>query len=143
MIYRILYIHHGRGIGGAPLSLLYLIQQLDRTQYEPVVLCLYESSAADLYRAEGVETHVARGVRTFDHSTLLWYNLRRPWRLPWRLLTFWPSVVLSSWKKDALSNRDTSLCLYVFARGSGYCCCGLFTCSRAASTIFWIWAVLG
>jgi glycosyltransferase involved in cell wall biosynthesis len=90
--HRILYIHHGKGIGGAPLSLLYLIRQIDRAQYEPVVLCLYESSAADLYRDAGVETHIARGIRTFDHSTLLWYNLRRPWRLPWRLLTFWPSV---------------------------------------------------
>ena len=91
--HRILYIHHGRGIGGAPLSLLYLIRQLDRSRFEPVVLCLYESAAADLYRNEGIETHIARGIRTFDHSTLLWYNLRRPWRLPWRLLTFWPSVV--------------------------------------------------
>lgn len=91
--YRILYIHHGQGIGGAPLSLLYLIRQLDRSRYEPVVLCLYESAAADLYRDEGIETHIARGIRTFDHSTLLWYNLRRPWRLPWRLFTFWPSVV--------------------------------------------------
>jgi glycosyltransferase involved in cell wall biosynthesis len=90
---RILYIHHGKGIGGAPLSLLYLIRQLDRSRYEPVVLCLYESAAADLYRDEGVETHVARGIQTFDHSTLLWYGLRRPWRLPWRTLTFWPSVV--------------------------------------------------
>jgi glycosyltransferase involved in cell wall biosynthesis len=91
-LHRILYIHHGKGIGGAPLSLLYLIQQLDRTQYEPVVLCLYDSSAADLYRDAGVETHIAHGIRTFDHSTLLWYNLRRPWRLPWRLLTLWPSI---------------------------------------------------
>lgn len=90
---RVLYIHHGKGIGGAPLSLLYLIRKLDRARFEPVVLCLYESAAADLYRKDGIETHVARGIRTFDHSTLLWYNLRRFWRLPARLLAFGPSVV--------------------------------------------------
>ncbi|GEM_PF-6522728 len=36
----ILYIHHGGGLGGAPLSLLYLLQQLDRSRYEPIVLTL-------------------------------------------------------------------------------------------------------
>ena len=37
---RILYIHHGGGLGGAPLSLLYLLKQIDRNRYEPIVLTL-------------------------------------------------------------------------------------------------------
>lgn len=66
---KILYIHHGRGIGGAPLSLLYLLQRLDRTKYDPTILCLYESEAADLYREENIRTFVARGIRTFSNTT--------------------------------------------------------------------------
>lgn len=82
---RILYIHHAGGIGGAPLSLLYLIQHLDRARYEPVVAVLKPGPAADLYRAEGVETHIVRGIDDFSHTTLEWYGGRDLWRLPGKL----------------------------------------------------------
>jgi glycosyltransferase involved in cell wall biosynthesis len=49
---RILYIHHAGGIGGAPLSLLYLIQHLDRSRYEPVVAVL-RPGGRDLWRLPG------------------------------------------------------------------------------------------
>ena len=67
---KILYVHHGGGIGGAPLSLLYLIQKLDKTKYNPTVLCLYESEATDLYRNEDIRTFVTRGIRGFSNTTL-------------------------------------------------------------------------
>ena len=72
---KILYIHHGMGIGGAPLSLLFLLQKLDKKRYEPVVLCLYESEAADLYRKENIKTIVARGIWTVSNTTLVWDDL--------------------------------------------------------------------
>ena len=52
---KILYIHHGKGLGGAPLSLLYLIQALDKTKYHPVVLFLYDSEVVDLFKSKGIE----------------------------------------------------------------------------------------
>lgn len=36
---KILYIHHGGSQGGAPRSLSFLINQLDKEKYEPYVLC--------------------------------------------------------------------------------------------------------
>lgn len=80
---RILYVHHGKGIGGAPLSLLYLIRGLDRSKYFPTVLCLYDSEAVGLFRAEGIETHVARGMHDFSHTNVLWYSV---WQFPKLLL---------------------------------------------------------
>jgi len=77
---RILYIHHGSGrsgIGGAPLSLLYLIRRLDFASYEPVVVCLHESVAADLYRQEGWTTIAGLGVTDFAHTSVSWYQLHR------------------------------------------------------------------
>ena len=47
---KILYIHHGKGIGGAPLSLLYLIESLDKQKYHPIVLFLHYSEVVDLDR---------------------------------------------------------------------------------------------
>ena len=76
---KILYVHHGKGIGGAPLSLLYLIRGLDRSRYQPTVLCIHESEAADLYRREGIETVVDESMHDFSHTNVLWYPW---WQLP-------------------------------------------------------------
>lgn len=75
LVRRILYVHHGKGIGGAPLSLLYLIRGLDRTRYQPTVLCLHESEATDLFRNAGIETVVENSMHDFSHTNVLWY----PW----------------------------------------------------------------
>lgn len=52
---KILYVHHGWGIGGAPLSLLYTIQNLDRKRYEPKVVFLYDSDVIQLFRESKID----------------------------------------------------------------------------------------
>lgn len=89
---RILYIHHGGGLGGAPLSLLYLLKQIDRRRYEPTVLTLRPGPMGDLYRAEGIETHVAEGFYDFSHTELEWYGRHELWRLPIQVARFFPSI---------------------------------------------------
>jgi glycosyltransferase involved in cell wall biosynthesis len=98
---RILYIHHGGGIGGAPLSLLYLLQRLDRSQYEPIVVTLKHGPIVDLYRQEGIETLVETGISDFSHTTLEWYGGRDLWRLPGKLLRIGPSI----WRTRKLVRR--------------------------------------
>lgn len=83
---RILYVHHGKGIGGAPLSLLYTIGGLDRMRFYPTVLCLYESEAVDLFRNAGIETLVAHGIDDFSHTNVSWYNLLQFPKALYRLL---------------------------------------------------------
>ncbi len=93
---RILYIHHGGEIGGAPLSLLYLIQHLDRSRYEPVVVTLRPGPVVDRYRAEDIEVRVEPGISDFSHTTLEWYGERDWWRLPGKLLRLAPSALRTS-----------------------------------------------
>lgn len=90
---RILYIHHGGNVGGAPLSLLYLLQQLDRTLYDPVVLCTSDGPVVERFRAEGIETHVSNGFSDFSHTELVWYGGKLLWQLPGRLMNILPSVI--------------------------------------------------
>ena len=78
----ILYVHHERAIGGAPLSLLYLIRQLDRTRWLPRVICLREGPAAELYRKEGLPVRIVPGP-DLSHTELVWF---RWWQFP-RLLS--------------------------------------------------------
>lgn len=87
---RILYIHHGKGIGGAPLSLLYLIRGLDRRRYEPTILCLHRSEASDMFEREGIPTLIREDLHDFSHTTVLWY----PW---WQ----WPKLLLRAWQAPA------------------------------------------
>jgi len=75
---RVLYVHHAQGLGGAPLSLLYLLKSLDRTRYEPVVACLHDGEAADLFRRNGFEVHIWSEVSDFAHATVGWYPLHDP-----------------------------------------------------------------
>ncbi|MEK6589444.1 MAG: glycosyltransferase family 4 protein, partial [Nitrospinota bacterium] len=84
---------HGRGIGGAPLSLLYLLQKLDRKKYTPIVLCLYESEAAELYRREGIETVIAKGIYEFSHTYLSWINMHNFYLFVPQIVFFIPSIL--------------------------------------------------
>ncbi|MBL4587980.1 glycosyltransferase family 4 protein [Candidatus Babeliales bacterium] len=71
---KILYIHHGKGLGGAPLSLLYLIESLDKTEYEPVVLFLHESDAIDLYKEKNITTLGPVNRYDFPHTKIWWHR---------------------------------------------------------------------
>jgi glycosyltransferase involved in cell wall biosynthesis len=111
---RILYIHHGGGLGGAPMSLLYLLKQLDRSRYEPVVLTLREGPVVDLYRKEGIETHVAQGIYDFSHTELESYSGIQLWRLPLQVVRFLPSVAatrrcLTRFKPDLVHLNSSTL----------------------------------
>ena len=93
---RVLYVHHGRGLGGAPLSLLYLLKSLDRTRYEPVVACLHDGEGADLFRRNGLEVQIWSGVSDFAHATVGWYPLHDPrgmWAFANRLVRLLPSAL--------------------------------------------------
>ena len=77
---KILYIHHGKGLGGAPLSLLYLIQNLDKAQYEPIVLFLHYSEAVELYKKQNIPIAGIVNRHDFSHTKVWWqrwYHLPR------------------------------------------------------------------
>ena len=91
----ILYFHHGSGLGGAPLSLLYLAQALDSRKYRPVIACLQDGEAARLFRQQGIETRVCDKIKSFNHTTAGWYPLYNPyraWQMMTRLIQFLPSA---------------------------------------------------
>lgn len=93
MTRRVLYFHHGGAIGGAPLSLLYLLERIDRTQYEPIVVTLSAGPVSRLYEAAGIETHVCEDIAAFSHTELEWYGGRQAlWRLPLQAAKYPASV---------------------------------------------------
>ena len=72
---KILYIHHASGIGGAPLSLLYLIEKLNTAIYDPLVLFLHDSDAVKLYEDRGIPYKIINTKTTlFVHLEAFWYK---------------------------------------------------------------------
>lgn len=71
---KILYIHHGKGLGGAPLSLLYLIENLDKNKYIPEVLFLHDSDAFSLYKSKNIKTYGPINLMDFSHTKIFWYR---------------------------------------------------------------------
>lgn len=70
----VLYVHHGKGVGGAPLSLLYLISSLDRRRYRPIVLFLHDSSIIQLYKDHGIEVVGPAKVYDCAHTNVWWFR---------------------------------------------------------------------
>jgi len=55
----ILYVHaNNRDIGGADYCLFKLASQLDKTRYRPVVCLSQKTKVLELYKKEGIKTHV-------------------------------------------------------------------------------------
>lgn len=64
----ILYIHHSAAIGGASFSLLYLIQNLDRKKYYPIVVMIEDGPMVDFFDKQGIETSFIK-MNRIPHST--------------------------------------------------------------------------
>ncbi len=73
---KILLIHHGKGLGGAPLSLLYLVESLDTTKYKPIVLFLHDSEIIELFKERGIQTIGPINVYDFAHTKIWWFGWR-------------------------------------------------------------------
>ncbi|MCK4499855.1 glycosyltransferase family 4 protein, partial [Candidatus Babeliales bacterium] len=75
---RILFVHHGEGIGGAPISLLQMVCALDLKKYEPIVLFLHDSDAVDLFKERGITILGPVNRYDFQHTKIWWYRLYHP-----------------------------------------------------------------
>jgi glycosyltransferase involved in cell wall biosynthesis len=105
-INRILFVHHGSGIGGAPISLLNLIKNLDREKYYPIVLFIQKSDVLDFFLKEGIEVLLIEKPFTnwFAHNNsnqVKWYRILRYVRI----LIEW-NLVARKHARDTLKKID-------------------------------------
>jgi len=92
---RILFVHPCAGMGGAPLSLLYLIEQLDPQRYEAEVLFIGTGGPeVDLYRQRGIPLRLRSDITSYSHAHGAYLSLRslRPWQVLTRPLQILPSA---------------------------------------------------
>ncbi len=110
---KILFIHHGKGLGGAPLSLLYLIQQLPSALYQPVVAFLHDSDALALFKKNNIPVLGPLGWQDFPHTKIWhfkWYHCHHLFRAAMHTLVsfFFIAPRLYRQEKPALVHLNTS-----------------------------------
>lgn len=70
----ILYIHHGKGLGGAPISLVNLVREIATTGFKPIVAFLHDSQAIDLFKEAGLTTLPPLDIMDFPHTKIYWFH---------------------------------------------------------------------
>lgn len=74
---KIVYIHHGGNQGGAPRSLKFLIQKLDKSRYEPYVICMSDRRNISFFEEAGAKVIFDETLKPFHGSTVSGMN----WKL--------------------------------------------------------------
>lgn len=74
---KIIFIHHGTGIGGAPISLLNLIKGLNSDYYDIKVAFIKDSQIVKIFNKNGIETEIiGASNKYFSHTEtgeIAWY----------------------------------------------------------------------
>lgn len=77
---KILFIHHASGVGGAPISMINIIKELDRSLYSFKVLLLKKSAVKDLLEKEKIPYEIIahpfykRFYNYFTHIAPIYYK---------------------------------------------------------------------
>jgi glycosyltransferase involved in cell wall biosynthesis len=100
---RLLAVHQGGGIGGAPISLLKLLAALDPTRFEPHAIFTEPGDVLDLARALGISAEVVPTGGAFFYSA----HAHLGTRSLARFMRSFPSAVQSA--RDALHSRRPDL----------------------------------
>ena len=82
---RVVFVEVTAGMGGVEYSTLYLAQHLDRSRWQPVVICPQEGALPEACRQAGVEVHIV--PRPGLRSTSIWIGRER--RLPNPVAWIW------------------------------------------------------
>lgn len=75
---KVLYVHHSGNSGGAPRSLAFLLKNLDRTLYEPVIWMLRDGDARKLFELTKAEIIISHNkfLYPFHGSTVTGMSLK-------------------------------------------------------------------
>lgn len=73
---KILFVHHASGLGGAPKSLSFIIENLDKTKYTATVLMLWDGEVRKLFEDAGAEVLYVKRLYGFHGTTVSGINMR-------------------------------------------------------------------
>lgn len=87
---KVLMIHHGRGIGGAPKSMSYLARALEKNNLvKTEILFLQKSSALQLFEGIKLKKHISRFPIYYFYHMSKWVRIWQIHKLLFQFISFW------------------------------------------------------
>lgn len=74
---KILFIHHGIGVGGAAISLAQMIKDLDKQSFTTNLVFMENSEATCFYKQIGIKIDETLNIPCFSHTVIWWYSITR------------------------------------------------------------------
>jgi glycosyltransferase involved in cell wall biosynthesis len=68
---KILFINHAGGFGGAPKSMSYIIKNLDKERFKPMLINIEDGPVNDFFKTLPVEFKKVKGIKPFHGSTVV------------------------------------------------------------------------
>lgn len=115
---KIIYIHHGDLNGGAPRSLRFLIERLDKEKYKPTVIYRKNEGDAKFFQDAGAKTIFEPRIRPFHGSTVTRINAKQiAYNFVYAIPTYVAAKrIFESEKPDIVHLNST--CLFMCARAA-------------------------
>ena len=88
---KLLFIHYGGGIGGAPISMLQLVSLLDKKKYEPIIVFTSPGPIVDLAISKGFKNKVVPLKSAFFYSD----HVRIRFRMLYKLIINYKSTIMN------------------------------------------------
>lgn len=112
---RIVYIHHGGNQGGAPRSLKFLVQQLDRSLYEPYIICMSDRRNIPFFEEAGAKVIFDEALKPYHGSTVSGMNWKMFLKNTFGVLPtyFRTKKIIKNLKPDLIHLNST--CLFPIA----------------------------
>lgn len=115
---KIVYIHHGDLNGGAPRSLRFLIDRLDKTQYEPIVVHRKNEQDAVFFEEVGARTIYEPQIRPFHGSTVVRIDTKQViYNFVYAIPTYFAAKRIFQKEKPDIVHLN-STCLFMCAKAA-------------------------
>ena len=124
---KILFLHHGTGIGGAPISMLETIKSLNRNLFDVEVLLIKDSVVREMLEKEGIKVSVANSLfykkiyQFFPHLEPHYFKFWEIWKISthaiyWLMSKYYFShQLLKQYKFNVLHLNSSVLTDFLFS----------------------------
>ncbi len=117
---KILFVHHGVGVGGALVSLCQMISNLDKNLFDYNLVVMQSSDSLKMFDERGIKVDEILEVEPFSHTVIWWYSIIRIHRFIKAffgifLTLFFAFKILKKYKPDVVHLNSSPLWPWLFA----------------------------